>query len=458
MDGAGRALRSAPGGTSRRTLPPKSTDYMTTNPSVIAHAGLPSHLLYPTGDTTRSRNHEWFGEGRLPDFPWVVNGSSRDANTLESLTDIFAWEDSPSILAGVGLLDCSVCIRRLRSSLDHIGLYDSALSKSMRDSYEGLPPQARARFALAPETFSRISLLRKEPATAIVSLCSFLNAESALFGGDGVLNKPQWTALGDYYLAGSPLNHMIDSERPASWCAGESFCAPRLAGMIPVDFFSPNLNSALDPLVTVEHLEYSPEEVTAVFERLTAALDCITRVSEAAGRLIRDFIKVIVPRKIAKGNGSTSQPHYPGRVLLRNVETTALTRVAGYLVHEAIHQLLYPLEYAGRFVIRNPDPKSNVRVASYWTGRGLELHSFVHACFVWYGLANFWVRARDAGVFDPEGVDRELRHCLSGFRGPNPVDVLKPYAGLIRCDYLIVAGTLQGRLKEVMDGTPAQRN
>jgi hypothetical protein len=66
------------------------------------------------------------------------------------------------------------------------------------------------------------------------------------------------------------------------------------------------------------------------------------------------------------------------------------------LVHESIHSLLYNVESLEPFYV-----SANSQVAftaeSPWTGKKLYLHSFVHACFVWFGLWSFWSVATDSG-------------------------------------------------------------
>lgn len=399
----------------------------------------------------RSAHNLWLADGRLPDFRWVVNGQSNYQATLESLPQVFAWKDSRDVLANIGLLDISVCAHRLRSCLDYIQLYVPDFAESMRNCYEALPPSGKARFMMAPETFYRISRLRKEPSTSVICLCRFLNGESAFHGEEAVSQKQYWTALGDFYYAGPNRVKPLAAERDAYWTPDRSFRAPYLAEAIPMDFVSPNILSAMeDKTIPAEYLNFSPEEIAAVCRLLEDTFRGIARASEAAARLIKECVKVIIPLKVSQGGGSTSQPAYPGRVLLRGVDRFSPTRLASALVHEAIHQFLYILEHAGRFVVNDPEAKANIRVTSLWSGRQLELHSYFHACFVWYGLANFWALAKATDAFDKEAVDQELSRSLAGFRGANPVEALGPHAERVRYEARVVASTLQGELHSLL--------
>jgi HEXXH motif-containing protein len=291
--------------------------------------------------------------------------------------------------------------------------------------------------------------LRKTPVESIVCLCNFLNGESALHGRAVMADKQYWTALGDFYYAGPDGEQPSTGEDEVTWNRSRSYRAPCLSETIPIDFFSPNTANGNDG-IEAEYLEFSSKERFLVCRHLEAALSHITAVSDVPGRLVKEFIKVIIPYKVAQGHGSTSQPRFPGRVLLRGVEESDTASLAGSLIHEAIHQLLYVLEYEGKFLVDDAEAKANARVTSLWSGRSLELHSFFHACFVWYGLASFWGRAQSTGVFEASSVQRELTRCLSGFRNQNPVDALGLHAQRVRPDALSVAGKLQGHLQDLV--------
>jgi hypothetical protein len=319
----------------------------------------------------------------------------------------------------------------------------------MRDSLETLPPEGKLRFMAAPETYYRIAQLRKEPTESIVRLCKFLNGETALYGC-GIADKQYWTALGDFYYSGANGREESAEKDSVTWVEDQNFRAPRLAGTIPIDFFSPNIASTRAVMYSDQLVEFSPAERVAVCRQLEEAFNRIEQTSEHAARLIKDFVKVIIPLKVIGSSGSTSQVAFPGRVLLRGLEHMTLGKLASALVHEAMHQLLYIVEYAGKFVVRDLGAKRPARVSSLWTGRELELHSFIHACFVWYGLSQFWRCAQSSDAFKPDTVHQELYRCLAGFRNQNPVEALGAHSRLLRDDILAVALSLQDHLRDVM--------
>lgn len=383
---------------------------------------------------------DWQVEMAVPDLPWIANNQTAYATILHRVPDIFAWEEATEEFSAMKMLAQSIALRRLASSFDHIGRHDDGLRKSMQSLFSQLPLSSKLRFATAPETYHQITLLRKRPVESIVFLCNALNGEAA-YCGLGPMKLGYVTALGDYYCLESESGTADNGSH-----APEIVSAPYLAGIIPIDFASPNTREAQETKDKREYFRYTKEEEGVVYRCLTDTLALIENTNPTAAALVKEFVKVIIPLKPAAGCGSTSQSRFPGRVLLSGVDKFGMAALASAMVHESIHQLLYILEMTGSFVI--PDADSDAAQAkSLWTGRDLALHSFIHACFVWYGLANFWVRERQARVFDPKQAQREFDRCIAGFREGNPVDVLGPNSGMIRYDVLKVARTLRARLE-----------
>jgi hypothetical protein len=394
-----------------------------------------------------------FEELAVPDLGWVVNTSSRYGSILRKIPDIFAWESCSDHLGNLQVLARSVALSHVRSSLDHIRRYDQDLSRAMLTTFLDLPLEGKLRFMSAPETFYRIRRMRKEPVDSIVSLCNFLNGEAALHGL-GSIDKDYVTALGDYYYTEVTDEHLTANGKENK-APRNAVLAPRVGG-IPIDFDSPNVANAQETDDPRKYLEYSADEKALICKHLNEVLNRIEGVSEAAADVIKQHIKVIIPLKAEdrSESGSTSQPRYPGRVLLRGVEHGLFGWLASSLVHEAMHQVLYILEWAGPFTIGDSDVKAQ-RVKSEWTGRDLPPHSYIHACFIWYGVSNFWLRARLSDAFDAKIVERELAKSMAGFRDQNPIERFAPCAGMVRYDVFQTAGTLYDRLQSAIQQTQA---
>ncbi len=385
----------------------------------------------------QSRN-DWLSETAVPDLLWVANDQNAYTAILRKIPDIFAWEESTEHVVEVKMLAQSVAFRRLGSCFDHIGRHNDGLLNSMRNLFDRLTLRCKLRFATAPETFFRITRLYKHPAESIVFLCNALNAEAA-YCGLGPWKAGYSTALGDFYAL-APNDDLAPLEIVS---------APRLANAIPIDFASPNTIGVQESKVKKDYLQYSKEEETLVCDRLNEVFELIQRTNPAAAKLAKEFVKVIIPLKPAVGHGSTSQSRFPGRVLLSGVEKSGMAAIASAIVHESMHQFLYILEQSGAFVVQDPDANA-ARAKSLWTGRDLPLHSFIHACFIWYGLSNFWLQAQSHSTFDPRSVQQELNRSISGFRQGNPTDTLASCAGMVRYDVSKIASGLRLRLEPAL--------
>jgi hypothetical protein len=398
-------------------------------------------MLAQTSNLPQMPN-DWLSETAVPDLLWVANVHAAYAAVLRKVPDIFAWEESTAQIAGVKMLAQSVAFSRLRSCFDHIGRHNDGLLRSMRNLFDRLPLRSKLRFATAPETFFRITHLYKHPVESTVFLCNALNAEAA-YCGLGPWKAGYSTALGDFYAA-APVNGTDEDSAPVKVVS-----APHLANTIPIDFASPNTNGVQQTKVHKDYLQYSKEEEALVCDRINEVFELIQRTNPAAAGLIKEFVKVIIPLKPASGHGSTSQSRVPGRVILSGLERSGMASLASAMVHESMHQFLYILEQSGTFIVRNPDANA-AKAKSLWTGRDLPLHSFIHACFIWYGLANFWLQAQSRSTFDRREVQEELHRSSSGFRQGNPTDTLAACAGMVRYDVLKIASGLKLRLQPAL--------
>ncbi|MBA4143469.1 MAG: hypothetical protein H0X43_10820 [Nitrosospira sp.] len=185
-----------------------------------------------------------------------------------------------------------------------------------------------------------------------------------------------WTALGDY-----------------GWDeAGRAIRAPTLRGtVIPVDFSSPflSVNSCFDGGFTEAALN-PRADCARVVQKLNSAVALLEQVSLA----VRDFVlsttmSIAVYIQPIPEVSSASSSELPGRIDLVNPghKIVATYNLAGLILHEAMHGVMYYLESThGAFVADD----EHELLTSPWTGRKLSLHTFIHACFIWYGLFNFW--------------------------------------------------------------------
>jgi hypothetical protein len=380
-------------------------------------------------------------------------------NLIAYVPRLFAWADADSFLDLIHRLDYQVAQIRLRHALDDIEKVGPEVSGVLRNLLQKLSPWAAARFAMAPSTRNRVAFLHQDPASHIAFLYRSIKAELRL-SGETVSGEGCWTSLGDFFLTG----HHGDFIDPCSsnWTPEMNLRTPRLHHVVPVDMLSPNVCD-LSPA----KLPYSLHdfmELAVVKETLENAVRITKSTAPTAGQIIERFAKVIVVFKTKTGGaGSSSHYAFPGQIVVRNSHATSESAAINFLVHESIHQVLYVMEGGQRFV--DPRASANQTAVSAWTERQLPIHSYLHACFVWYGLATFWRRALHSALLPANSMQAQLDEALRGFRAGNPADRLLPYREMI-CpeamqsvaslwDELRKAGELEGQPMAVRNSRPA---
>src|SRR5215510_8572220 len=117
-----------------------------------------------------------------------------------------------------------------------------------------------------------------------------------------------------------------------------------------------------------------------------------------------------------EGASSASNREDVGSCVLTNIHAPAdsVLMCTEVLAQETIHQYLYKTEVAdGNFCDLTEVPTYR----SPWTGNRIPLHSFVHACFVWYGLLTLWCQlSRQVGGSDQVSLIRDkASRAMFGF-------------------------------------------
>jgi hypothetical protein len=85
----------------------------------------------------------------------------------------------------------------------------------------------------------------------------------------------------------------------------------------------------------------------------------------------------------------------------------------------------------------------SIRVESPWTGTQLLLRPFLQACFVWYGLLNFWSNPDVLSNLPETEVLHMARRAHVGFTKGSLVDKVKQWRNSIDTDVLDAIETLQ---------------
>jgi len=409
------------------------------------------YALYGRASVTDSANDDKPLASQLPVNERLLSLNARsdngDPSFIQLIPRILTWTDDGAFLDFISTLDRRSCELQLDRVLDEILRVDPAISAAIRSSLEELPAWGVVRFAAAPATRWRLAHWQSDPVRHVAALCQFLKAELRL-AGKTIPGRGLWTALGDYFVTDT-LGDFCDPRTP-TLPVEANIRAPRVSGIIPVDAIGPNrldigtANVGLEP--------HTAGTFADVFKELSIAAAMIRRVAGGAIRLIERCTRVIViARATIGGLGSSSHFMLPGQVLIRTPNQwvrspAAEAEVASVLVHEAIHQMLYVLEFGERFVNTKAIPPQ-AGIASPWTGRRLAIHSYVHACFVWYGLVRFWRIALGCTDIPHDQPEMQLAKALKGFSTGNPADKLMPYRGAIGTDALETVASLWDELR-----------
>jgi hypothetical protein len=331
---------------------------------------------------------------------------------------VLNWTDTETPLRLYGFY-VDYLSTRLCSVLALAARKDREFSKNLLEGLRRLPDQNFIRLLTAPETFARLMFeVDDHLNSTLLFLSNSLVAEYRLIDSSDTKGAV-WSALGDFYCP--PDFRRTEAEAcPISftWSDGTHFRAPCLINSIPLDFNSPFVTSNVDDCISPS-VSFSAEEVRSVIERLDAAVRLISQVKPNILADMTLFTKVILLLKDAAsstGFGSSSTRRYIGRTVLINPHLNGMNHVnlANALIHESIHSLLYAMELKHPLILGRPEA-SGLRICSPWTGKSLSLSSYLHACFVWYGLWHFWKAARTCGRL-AEDVTRSFVHrSASGF-------------------------------------------
>lgn len=333
------------------------------------HAGVPV-----TGNSVSSALQAFGSDGRL---------------ALGGLPAFLSWE------SGVNLLRFA-CATHIRWLFARLAAVDRERGSSLRDRVRLLPHRLQSRLLLAPAVHSMLHVETSN--VELHRLEEFVAIEEATAAGRSLAG---WSALGE-----------------SAEGAGNQMC-----GHFVVDSGSPH--HTVEPEKFGQLVEYSPEELVAVRSLVAGALDIITRRSELASSMIRECTRVL------RATRSSSSPNMAGSYSFRQMiglvglvnghdpATWTPMRCANNLVHEAIHSMIYKLELLVP-LYQDERAAQELTARSPWSGRILPLHSFVHACFVWFGLRQFWTHCHPRSL----EVSALLDKAESGFLHGDPMEAV----------------------------------
>ncbi|WP_158298688.1 hypothetical protein [Sphingomonas psychrotolerans] len=308
-------------------------------------------------------------------------------------------------------------------------LADPEAGERLQSRVSDLPVEALCRILLAPESIRRLLWRSGEKADREESARFFVRAvevERAFSGLDHQLDEVVWSAMGD--------RHCLS---PAPYTAG---CGdlPRLVIGDPATRL-PSAPTSGDP----------PEPwptLPALVEQLQEAQEHLRATDPRLADFARDWNTTLVLRRVASRQGfqSSSPERYVGRSILWNPDDPAVgtDALAEAMIHEGLHTVF---DMADALLSRVTPPRARwvtepmlydgvSRTISPWTGRPLDVPTYVHAFLVWFGLLTLWAKVASRGTFEPPIARGRLLRAGAPFATRTAFTPLEPFAGRIRSD------------------------
>jgi hypothetical protein len=294
----------------------------------------------------------------------------------------------------------------------------SALDEKLIAALLELPYTRQLRVALAPECFRLLFSTYIDPVIVPRTISKYIQAEQFLERRAPAPIHGLWTALGDTYVIGADAGGAPDELLPPFLLSEGIWSAPVRNGIV-LDGCSPNATRILPD--SVQHVSrHSGKELLSCESKIGVALRFVGTINTAAAAAICSNIKTI---GLAKASATISNSRFEliGMMCMSNLNTAqwSIPGVVDALVHESIHSLIYKVELAARF-FEDYSAAYSMTARSPWSGRVLDLHTFVHACFVWFGLWSFW---REAVSVNP-GDTPLLVQAQKGFCCGSPLEGL----------------------------------
>jgi HEXXH motif-containing protein len=304
------------------------------------------------------------------------------------------------------------------------------------------PDAVFTRFVTAPEVTNRL-LWRRPSEESARFLADTFEAELAACGPPAARNAAtRWSALGDF--------HVSDT--------GQLHWPYRIDDFPPIDFGSPHAENmarseGFVEVGTPETRGFSMDETEEQVAALVRTRDAIASTSSEAHRFVVTFNRVLILQRdpgAPEGFASGSTGQYIGRSFISNPQLDFVdeAQLADAIVHEGIHGYLYMLELNVPWVLRPDLYETTPAVYSPWTGNHLAVRPFLQACFVWFGLANFFARAFTQRTLPRARAYARLRIAATGFLKDELVSLVERYDNAISPEILSAIQSMQTTIRE----------
>jgi hypothetical protein len=231
-----------------------------------------------------------------------------------------------------------------------------------------------------------------------------------------------WTLLAGVHYGEADLAKWIAAESESrGWSAsgemrdGEK-CAIRLESNTIVDWQSPATLATI-PDIHGEPASICPKDASEALAKIRDAVEILKVAAPRWVALMREFDAVLLLRSVpalADFNSATTRLAV-GRPVFRNAHLPGASPelLADALVHETVHTVLDHIELTCPLVT-DEYRFAGATIASGWTGKELDLNTFIHACMVWFANFHVWLNAARFGAID---FERNVKMLSSRSRG-----------------------------------------
>lgn len=350
---------------------------------------------------------------------------------LAGLPALLRWDVETDLLGRVSDVFLDELSTALSQALGGILRDGASDAQSVLDRLSGASGEAFMRVLTAPDTCARLSAGQRSNRPQVKTfLEDALDAEllrTACIRGEAVSSDGGlWTALADWYFPARSGITMRDATGRGRWMSDELYRAPVLSNGITVDLASPGaLSPDLDGF-DEPPLPFDEVVLDDVLAQLDEAVATIGVVSPSAAQMLQHFTKVLVLRNVPamKISSSASSSPYVGRSVILNPQLMTSVELVETLVHEAMHSVLFIIDLRQRFASEDR-VLFHEHARSPWSGAKRNIATYIHACFVWFGLWRFWILALEAEAFPSEGIQARLDYIERGFCDRS---VVEPFA------------------------------
>ena len=355
--------------------------------------------------------------------------------TLPNLSDILSWRAADTLNDACEQINQHherYCKRSVLEALKGEGSPDA---KTTWERLNALSDKSASRILHSPELFHHLLRRHREGSAPLKKfLQDSITAELALERRVLRLKAPVWTALGDHYFPAGPTPHL----KP-------HFQADSLRDGILFDHCSPNAKrpfqaSSFREVRPGEAVPLSVEEHTLARSRVSEVCERLAADGNPAYLLIKHNTRVVIPRKDTDNPNffsSSSSRSFIGRTIIigGHLPDINAAQMTNSLIHEALHSFLYKHEVITPFVDA-PNMGVKILLESPWSGGTININTYIHACFVYYALLNYWYGLQNRESFSSQTILEGIEKTIRGFEKGEMFKRLEPHRHHVRPEML----------------------